>query len=133
MIVKELDNIVVTDPLARAGRHAEEQMAFYLRRAFGESADIFVFHGLRLIRSGEVAQIDHLILNRYGFVIIESKSVTSRVTINEREEWTRWWDGRERGMASPVLQARRQADILRRLLEDHAPELLGKILGLQMR
>lgn len=130
MIVKELEPPMGGDALAHTGRRAEEQMAFYLRRAFAEDAQVRVFHGLRLERGGEVCQIDHLILHRWGMIIVESKSVTSRVEINESGEWTRWWDGRMRGMPSPVLQARRQADLLRRLLADHADELLGKLLGL---
>jgi hypothetical protein len=105
-------------------------MAFYLRRAFAEAPDVLVFNDLRVERNGEIAQIDHLILHRWGMIIIESKSVTSRVKINEREEWSRLWDGRDRGMASPVLQAKRQADLLRRLLDDHALDLVGKVFGL---
>ncbi|HEY9859882.1 MAG TPA: hypothetical protein V6D16_10265 [Candidatus Obscuribacterales bacterium] len=34
MIVKELDALASQDKFAKAGRTAEEQMAFYLRRAF---------------------------------------------------------------------------------------------------
>ena len=130
MIVKELDPATAADPLARAGRRAEEQMAFYLRRAFADAPNLRVFNGVRLEREGDAAQVDHLILHRWGMVIVESKSVTSRVQVNERGEWTREWNGRQKGMASPVLQARRQADFLRRSLEDDAERLLTRILGL---
>lgn len=130
MILTELDPSTATDALSKAGRRAEEQMAFYLRRAFAESSDVLVFNDLRVERNGEIAQIDHLILHRWGTIIIESKSVTSRVKINEHEEWSRLWDGRDRGMASPVLQAKRQADLLRSLLGDHVEQLRSKIFGL---
>ena len=130
MIVKELDPATATEPLARAGQRAEEQMAFYLRRAFADAPDLRVFNGVRMEREGDAAQVDHLILHRWGMVIVESKSVTSRVQINERGEWTRDWNGRHKGMASPVLQARRQGDFLRRSLENSAEALLTKILGL---
>ena len=133
MIVKELEPITKGDVLARSGRRAEEQMAFYLRRAFAEDPEVSVFHGLRLERSGEIGQVDHLILHRWGIVIVESKSVTSRVEINERGEWTRFWDGKMRGMPSPVLQGKRQADLLRCLLADNADQLLGKLLGLMQK
>lgn len=39
-------------------------------------------------------------LHRSGAVIIESKSVTSAVRINERSEWARAWNGRWSGMPS---------------------------------
>ena len=130
MILKELDPASPTDPLAKSGRRAEEQMAFYLRREFAGDRDIRVIHDLRFIREGEVAQIDHLVVHRWGVVIVESKSVTSQVRINERHEWTRWWNGREHGMPSPVLQGERQGKLLRHLLNDHAEQVVGKMLGL---
>ena len=130
MIVKELDPVTAADPLSRAGRRAEGQMAFYLRRAFADAPDLRVFNGIRLEREDDAAQIDHLILHRWGVVIVESKSVTSCVEINERGEWTREWNGKQKGMASPTLQARRQGDFLRRSLENSAETLLAKILGL---
>ena len=133
MILKELDPFTSSDPLNKAGRRAEEQMAFYLRRAFADTPSIRVFNGIRLEREGDAAQIDHLILHRYGVIIIESKSVTSQVEINERGEWTRVWNGRPKGMASPVLQARRQGDFLKRELSDNASSLRGKFLGIQTR
>jgi len=128
MIVKTHESKPAQDKLQRAGDEAERQMAFYLKRAFGDQPDVHVFHNLRFEHGGEVAQIDHLIFHRSGFIIVESKSVTSAVRINEREEWTRHWDGNWKGMASPVLQARRQADVLRAFLQAHKEELRGKVL-----
>ena len=49
-------------------------MAHYLKRAFGDTSDIYVFNDLRLLRRGEIAQIDHLVVHRWGFAIIESKA-----------------------------------------------------------
>ncbi len=87
-----------------------------------------VFHGLRLEREGDVAQIDHLILHRYGMIIVESKSVTARIGINEHGEWTRWFNGAAKGMPSPILQAQRQGKLLRDYLQDHRETLLGKMI-----
>ncbi|WP_221088294.1 nuclease-related domain-containing protein [Deinococcus aquaedulcis] len=134
MIVKALEPQEYADPLRRAGHEAERQMAFYLKRAFGEDARKFVFHNLRLERKGEVAQLDHLVLHRYGLVVIESKSVAGQVSVNEHGEWTRWWNRQGRGMPSPVLQARRQLDLLLSLLEDHTTDLMDRsLLGLKQR
>ncbi|WP_161883381.1 nuclease-related domain-containing protein [Deinococcus alpinitundrae] len=128
MIVKTHDAQPTQDKFQRAGDEAEKQMAFYLKRAFGENPDVHVFHNLRFEHGGDVAQIDHLVFHRSGFIIIESKSVTSTVRINEREEWSRQWNGEWRGMPSPILQARRQADLLRSFLQAHKEELRGKVL-----
>ena len=131
MIVKELDAFVSQDKFAKAGRTAEEQMAFYLRRAFADEPKVYVFNGLRLEQDDDAAQIDHLILHRHGVVIIESKSVSEQVEVNQHGEWIRWFNRVPQGMPSPIQQARRQADFLKKYLNDHADSLRGKILGLQ--
>jgi len=134
MVVKELDPFPAGsagDTFARAGRQAEEQMAFYLRRAFADRKDVYVLNGVRLERDGgDAAQIDHLIVHRGGMVIVESKSVHGRVRVNEHGEWVRVYGSKQQGMPSPIEQAKRQADFLRRYLNHHAPELTGKMLGL---
>lgn len=134
MIAKEYTASPTQDRFQRAGDEAEKQMAFYLKRAFGDDPAVQVFHNLRLEDGGDVAQIDHLVLHRNGAVIVESKSVTSSVRINERDEWTREWNGRWTGMPSPVLQARRQAELLRKILRARHEELLSKVIfGLVQR
>lgn len=127
MIVKDLEPLHTADPLRRAGHEAERQMAFYLRRAYADDPTVRVWHGLRLERQGEVAQIDHLILHRHGAVIVESKSVSGEVRVNAQGEWARVWGGRRTGMPSPVLQAGRQMDLLRQQIRDHAADLLDRL------
>ena len=87
MILKELDPFASGDLLARSGRAAEEQMAFYLRRAFAADPDTLVLNGIRLARDGDAAQMDHLVAYPFGLIIIESKSVTGTVRINAQGEW----------------------------------------------
>ncbi|MDX1934436.1 MAG: nuclease-related domain-containing protein [Capsulimonadales bacterium] len=128
MIVKELDTFTSTDSLARAGRKAEEDLSFYLRRAFADSPDLRVFNGLRLERDGDAAQVDHLILHRFGLLIIESKSVASRIRVNEQEEWSRFWNASWQGMPSPIRQAERQGAFLRQYLQAHREVLRNKAL-----
>ena len=134
MIAKEHVAPVTTDRFQRAGDEAERQMAFYLKRVFADDPGVHVFHNLRLEAGNDAAQIDHLVLHRSGAILIESKSVTSAVRINERDEWSRAWNGRWTGMPSPVLQARRQADFLCKTLRARREELLSKaVFGLVQR
>ena len=65
-------------------------MAFYLKREFTKDDDIFVFNDLRFSYQGEYSQIDHLILHRFGFVLIESKSIYGEVKVNAQGEWSIW-------------------------------------------
>ena len=128
MIIKELDAFVTGDTLAKAGRKAEENLAHYLSRAFKSSPDILVFNSIRLEKDDDAAQMDHLILHRYGVIIVESKSVSSRVRINEHEEWSRFWNGSWRGMPSPIKQAERQGSFLRDILQEQREVLRNKVL-----
>ncbi|WP_019585532.1 nuclease-related domain-containing protein [Deinococcus apachensis] len=134
MIVKELEPQAYPNSFRRAGHEAERQMAHYLKRAFGDDRYKFVLNNLRVEREGEVAQLDHLVVHRHGLIVVESKSVAGQISVNEQGEWTRWWKGQGRGMASPILQARRQLDLLVRLLSDHTEELLDRgVFGLRQR
>lgn len=133
MIVKELDPLAPhANKQVQAGHRAEEQMAFYLRRAFGEDPKIKVLNGLRLERRGEVAQIDHLLISTHGFILIESKSVTTQIRVNEQGEWSRQVGAVWQGMPSPLLQVERQAELLKALLNDHADQFFRKVLTLQL-
>lgn len=82
MIIKELEHANGGNARVVAGRAAEEQMAHYLRRAFAGDPDILVINGLRLETEDDAAQIDHLIIHPYGLIIIESKSVTTRLRVS---------------------------------------------------
>jgi len=126
MIIKDKDTIANPTKNEIKGDAAEKQMAFYLNRQFGDSKDVFVFNDLRIERNGEVAQMDHLVVHQFGLVIIESKSVTGSITVNEHLEFER----KTTGIPSPIEQARRQGELLRALLSDHKKDLRSKIFGL---
>ncbi|EMI44545.1 nuclease-related domain-containing protein [Rhodopirellula sp. SWK7] len=128
MIVKEKDSARPTDPMGNAGYEAEKQMAFFLRRAFAESDDVLVFNDVTFERNGERAQIDHLVLHRFGFVIVESKSITGTVEVNQHQEFVRNSGGRRLGMRSPIEQARLQVQLLQKLLNDAKESLRPKKL-----
>lgn len=114
-----------------AGRKAEEQMAFYLRRNFVRTSNVHVLHDIRVVHNDEVAQMDHLVVHQFGITIIESKSVSAAVRVNSRDEWERQHGKDWRGMPSPVLQARRQGLVLKQLLLHNQSDLLGPVaLGL---
>ena len=131
MICKERDSAehLERDKFSAAGAKAEEQMAFYLRRAFFEDPDVWVFNDLRFQRgTDDFCQIDHLVVHRSGFILIESKSVTSKVRILRNEEWERLWNNHWQGMPSPIKQAERQVDFLRDGLHADREQLLGTLI-----
>lgn len=136
MILKEKDvspseNGRGGDERAFYGHKQEQDVAFQLRREFGEHKQIHVINDLRLEHRGERAQIDHLILHPYGFIIVESKSIVGEVTVNAAGEWSRSYQGNWMGMPSPIRQAELQLDLLKALLNDNVEHFLGKLLGIQ--
>lgn len=121
MILKENDTKTASelrDPKLKWGHAAETQMAFYLKRAFASDPRVFVLNDLRVIDGDDVAQIDHLVLLEFGIVIVESKSVTTEVEVNEHGEWSRKTSFGWKGMPSPLLQGKRQYEVLARVLEE---------------
>jgi ssDNA-binding Zn-finger/Zn-ribbon topoisomerase 1 len=124
MILKEKDPLNSTDPRIKAGFDAERQMAHYLQRAFGKDAECYVLNDLRIELDGDFAQIDHLVVTRFGFFIIESKA--GGIVVTKRGDWERQFDGRSMGMQSPVNQAEEQGRILRGLLQENRESLRSK-------
>lgn len=120
MIIKEVDSITSKDKFSQAGFKAEQTLAHYLSRAFKDSKDILVLNGIRLKSDDDSAQIDHLVIHKYGMTIIENKSAVGTIEINEYGEWRR--SEYNLGMASPVEQGKRQADFLKKYLNGSSLE-----------
>ncbi|RTZ15684.1 nuclease [Vibrio aquaticus] len=128
MIIKDKDVSVSTYYKKQLGDQVESDVAFYLKRQFLEQDDIFVFNNLRIEHNQEFAQIDHLIVYKKGFVLVESKSIKGTVKINDQLEWQRTVRGRWVGMPSPITQAEIQAKLLKKLLNENAESMLAKVL-----
>ncbi len=131
MIIKNKINDVNVTGLKKIGDMVENNVAFYLRREFSEDKDILVFNDLKITKDGENAQIDHLVIHKTGFVIIESKSIKGRITVNSNLEWSRTIGNSWSGMPSPIRQAELQSKLLKALLNDNAKKILPKSLGVQ--
>ena len=114
-----------------AGIKQEHDVAFYLRRAYKNSEQVMVLNDLRIEHDGESAQIDHLIVYTYGFIIVESKSIRGEVKVNEYSEWTRSYKGQWSGMPSPIKQAELQLKLLKQYLCANTEKVIGKFLGIQ--
>ena len=118
MIIKELDPFTGTDKFQVAGRQAEEQMSFYLRRYFADADDIYVINDLKLGKDGESLQIDHLVIYQYGLFIIESKSVSEKIIITKDHQWIRKYRDSSSGMKSPIIQAEMQKMLLASIIKE---------------
>ena len=131
MILKEKDGPSGQDERSKAGHQQEQDVAFYLRREFGDDESVRIINDLRIEHNGERAQIDHLVIHPYGLVVIESKSIYGEVKVNSHGEWSRSYRGDWYGMPSPVRQAELQEALVKELLKENVEKFLGRLLGIQ--
>ncbi len=102
----------------KKGIQGERDSAHYLDSYFKSGENHVVLHDLRLVLDGDVAQIDHLILNRLGhFFLIETKNYSGDLVINEQGEFTVQYEQSAFGIPSPWEQSRRHERILVKILE----------------
>ncbi len=104
----------------KRGIQGERDAAHYIDSYFKDSENHAVLHDLRISVDGEVAQIDHLIVNRaQRFYLLETKCFNGNVQINDRGEFTVTYSGeRAYGIESPFEQSRRHERILSKLLDE---------------
>jgi len=102
----------------KKGIQGERESAYYLDNHFKGGENHVVLHDLRFVLDGEVAQIDHLVLNRAGhFFLIETKNYSGDLVINEHGEFTVHYDQDAFGIPSPWEQSRRHERILVKILD----------------
>ena len=120
-----------------AGIKGEREAAFHLDGHYKDGQNNVLLHDLRFQIDGEVAQIDHLVINRTGYmVLIETKNYSGDLEVNAHGEFTVRYGKDRYGIASPYEQSRRHARILSKLLErleistrtDKLPELHNVVM-----
>lgn len=126
LIDREIKNI-------RSGIKGEEEAAYEMSVRFRDNKNWFVIHDLRIEVDGLVAQIDHLIINRFlEIYVCESKRFFEGIAINEQMEFSAFWGGKPYGIPSPVEQNKKHVAILEKLFKSETVEL-PKRLGLLIK
>jgi hypothetical protein len=101
-----------------AGIRGEREAAFHLDGHYKDGQNNVLLHDLRFVLDGETAQIDHLVINRTGYmVLIETKNYSGDLEVNAHGEFTVRYGKERYGIPSPYEQSRRHARILSKLLE----------------
>lgn len=125
-IDREIKNI-------RSGIKGEEEAAYEMSVRFKDNKNWFVIHDLRIEVDGLVAQIDHLIINRFlEIYVCESKRFFEGIAINEQMEFSAFWGGKPYGIPSPIEQNKKHVAILEKLFKTKAVELPVR-LGLSIK
>lgn len=110
-IEQEIRNIL-------AGIRGEEEAAYEMKVHYGQSQNWMVLHDLRVEHGGLVAQIDHLLINRWlEMWVCESKHFSEGIAINDHGEFSAFFGSRPYGVASPIEQNNKHILILKRLFD----------------
>lgn len=119
--------------MLQAGLQGERDAAYEIEFQYGAVEKRATIHDLRLEVDGRTAQIDHLIIDRLLTIwVCESKHFAEGVKVDERGEWTTYWQGRPRGIPSPVEQNRRHIAVLRDVF-DRGLVALPRRLGITIK
>jgi Nuclease-related domain len=117
----------------QSGVRGEQEAAYEVEFHYGHSKNWMSIHDLRLECDGRVAQIDHLLINRFlEFYVCESKRFAEGVAINEQGEFTAFFNGRAYGIPSPLEQNRRHIAVLESVFKTGQVPL-PKRLGLTIK
>jgi hypothetical protein len=116
----------------RSGVHGEKNSAYYLDFYFGNSKNWAVIHDLRIEHEDQVAQIDHLLINRlFDIYVLESKNFSYGIEITPEGEF-QVNDGKQHfGIESPIEQNKRHIHLLDHFLKDH--KILPKRMGISIK
>lgn len=102
--------------IRRAGIKGERDSAYLIDFHFADAPNWAVIHDLRIEQGNRVAQIDHLLINRWlDFYVLESKHFHAGIKITEDGEFLQWnaFQKRFEGLASPLEQNERHIEVLK--------------------
>lgn len=112
-----------------AGLKGERDSAYLIDFDYAPKSNWAVIHDLRLEHAGRVAQLDHVLINRWMDVyVLESKHFNAGVKITETGEFMRWnsYTRSFEGMPSPIEQNERHIQVLKDVMaEIDLPTRLG--------
>ncbi|MDE1547131.1 nuclease-related domain-containing protein [Dechloromonas agitata] len=116
-----------------SGAKGEADAAYEIDFHYGPSKNWAVIHDLRMEHKGRVAQIDHLLVNRFLDIwVFESKRFAEGISINEQGECAMFWNGKPAGIASPHEQNTKHIAVIKAVCDDGAAEL-PKRLGFNIK
>ncbi|MBU5615413.1 nuclease-related domain-containing protein [Geomonas azotofigens] len=114
-----------------SGVRGEESSAYYIDFRYRDNENWAIIHDLRLELNGFVAQIDHLLINRFLDVyVLESKNYYYGIKISPEGEFLAWNGRSFVGIESPIEQNKRHIHLLEKVIAQRG--LLPARLGITM-
>lgn len=116
----------------KAGVKGENDSAYYIDFHYKSSKNWIAIHDLRLVYNEQVAQIDHLLVNRFlEFYVLESKNYTRGLKIDDNGEFLAVYNNHYVAIESPIEQNKRHVFLLEKLLKEE--DILPKRLGIRLQ
>ena len=115
------------------GYQAEKENAYYLDFSFKDNPNNILLHDIRIEHNGQIAQIDHIIINRLGIEVLESKSFSGKLTIKGDGSLNVEYGKKVQTFPNPIEQNNRHVKILSEFLKENMelPKNL-KFFGIQI-
>jgi hypothetical protein len=115
-----------------AGERGEKDSAYFIDFYFGKSKNWVVIHDLRIQHEGQVAQIDHLVMNRFMDVyVLETKNFHYGLKVTPEGEFL-VYDGKKYfAIESPIEQNERHIFLLSKAIAHYniMPTRLGVVIS----
>ena len=112
-----------------SGIKGEKEAAYEIDFELAASDNWAVIHDLRLEHEGRVAQIDHIVINRFfDLWVCESKRFVEGIAINEHGECSAFIGGKPYGIGSPFAQNQKHCAVLKSVFDEGVvplPKRLG--------
>lgn len=120
-IKKRIDREILN---IKAGIRGEEEAAYEMKVHWGDSKNWMIINDLRIEHNDLVAQIDHLLINRWlEMWVCESKHFSEGIAINEHGEFAAFFGNKPYGIPSPIEQNNKHILILKRFFDSGAVKL----------
>lgn len=111
-----------------SGNSGESSSAYYIDFKYKDSKNWVVIHDLRIDHRGLIAQIDHMLINRFlEIYVLESKNYFYGIKITDNGEFMAYTGKAFQGIESPIEQNKRHVELLNKSITDRnlAPTRLG--------
>jgi hypothetical protein len=115
----------------KSGIQGETDATYFIDFHFASSNNWAVIHDLRLEHQGRIAQIDHLLINRFFNVhVLESKNFSYGVKINDAGDFLINYKNQYFSIESPIEQNKRHIIILEQIFKQY--DVMPKRLGITL-
>jgi hypothetical protein len=115
--------------IIRSGDRGETDAVYFIDFHFASSKNWAVIHDLRLEHHGKVAQIDHVLINRFFEIyVLESKNFSCGVKITDTGEFLVNYANKYTSIESPIEQNKRHLIVLEEIFKQY--DIMPKRLGI---